>query len=216
MNRVAARLGIELHHVQFLRRPADHAPAVPLPGGVRLAEWGVDDTARICTDAHVHGQMRSEARMRARFTHGLRYLVLEHDGDVVAWCWVAAGVPRYIDELCRQVDMAPGQAWVRDAFVAPAQRGRRLLTAMLDAISTHLGGGIEYFSDVEASNQASLRAHLAAGFVACAAVRSAAGTHWRLRPVPPASLPSVDASRPTQRLLWLDARERERHRKLIA
>lgn len=216
MNRVAARFGIELHHVQFLRRRADHAPAVPLPNGVRLVEWSVDDIARICAVAHAYRQMRSEARMRARFTHGLRHVVLEHDGDVAAWCWVAVGVPRYIDELCWRVHMAPGQAWVRDAFVAPAQRGRRLLAAMLDATSVHLGGHIEYFSDVEASNRPSLLAHAAAGFVACATLRAMAGSCWCLRPLPPASLPSVDAIRPTQRLLWLDAHERERHRHWMA
>lgn len=216
MNRIATRLGIELHHVQFLRRPADHAPAVPLPGGVRLVEWGVDDVARICAVARAHGQARPEARMAARFAHGLRCFVLEETGEVIAWGWFAAGVPRYVDELCWSIAMSPGQAWGRDGFVAPAQRGRRLLTAFFDAVAARLGGDIEFFSDVDASNHASLRAHAAAGFVACGRVRAVAGSTWRLRPAPPASLPRVDAIRPSRRMLRLDARELEWHRQHIA
>lgn len=214
--RLARRIGIELHDVQILRRPAGHAAARPLPAGVRIVELGVDDTATICANARRHGQVRSEQRMAARFGHGLRHFMLVQDAQAIAWTWLAAGVPRYVDELCWLIPMAPRQAWVRDAFVAPAQRGRRLLAVMLDATEAHLGGGIEYFSDVEAGNVPSLRAHAATGFVPCARVRAAATAKWCLRPTPPASLPPVQAIHPSRRLLWLDADVRRWHLGRIA
>lgn len=216
MNALAARLGIELHRIEFLRRPQGQLTRCSLPAGVRLVERGADEVVRICANARAHGQVRSEQRMATRFGRGLRHVVLEQAGDAIAWCWLAAGVPRYIDELCWSVEMAAEQAWVRDAFVAPGHRGRRLLAAMLDAAARQLGGSIEYFSDVEAGNQPSLRAHAAAGFVPCASVRALEARCLRLRPKPPAALPTVHELRPSRRVLWLSAQERQWHGERVA
>lgn len=140
-------------------------------------------------------------RLAIRFEHGLRHFVLEHEGRSIAWSWLAAGVPRYIDELCWSVPMTTNQAWVRDAFVVPAQR---------------LGGSIEFFSDVDAVNRSSLRAHAAAGFVPCASVVAIQASSLCLRPRPPATLPTVHALRPSRRMLWLNREERQWHLRHIA
>jgi len=209
-------MGIELQRIEILRRPFCDDVRRRLPEDMRLAELGAADISRIHAIALAYGERRSHERLAARFDHGLRHFILEQGGEAIAWTWLAAGVPRYIDELCWSVAMAPRQAWVRDAFVAPAHRGRRLLAAMLDATAQALERPVEYFSDVEASNGASLRAHASAGFVPCASLRALTSPRLVLRPRPPASLPSVDAMKPSRRLLWLDRDERDWHRAQIA
>lgn len=209
-------MGIELHRIEVLRRMTDQATPGPLPDGINLVELGVGDIPRILADTCAHGEPRSRERLAARFDHGLRHFVLEHDGRSVAWSWLAAGVPRYIDELCWQVPMSDAQAWVRDIFVVPSRRGRRLFGALLGAATRRLGRPIEYFSDVDRANRASLRAHAAAGFVPCASVVACQAAALRLRPRPPAALPGIHAVRPSRRVLWLRPEERRWHDRHIA
>lgn len=203
-------------HIELLSRPSGHPAAWPLPDGVRLAELGPGDAARIAAAARAQGQQRSPERIAARFALGLRHFVLEAGGETAAWLWLAAGVPRYIDELCWSVAMAPGQAWVRDSLVAPARRGQRLYAALLDAVTARLDRPTEYFVDIDVSNASSLRAHAAMGFVPLARVRALATPWLVLRPRPPAALPPVQALRPRRRVLRLSRSEREWHRAHIA
>lgn len=209
-------LEIGLHRVEILRRAAEHASHAPLPAGIDMVERGVGDLSRILADSGAHGERRHADRLASRFEHGLRHFILEHDGRSVAWTWLAAGVPRYLDELCWSVPMTADQAWVRDAFVVPTHRGRRLLGGLLDAATQHLGGPIEYFSDIDSANRRSLRAHAAAGFVRCASVVGVQAFSLCLRPRPPLALPPVHALRPSRRVLWLDREEREWHCRHIA
>lgn len=209
---------IELQRVEILSRPAGPTAPRPLPEGVRLRELGPDAAPRICALARSQGQTRTPERVAGRFGHGLRYFMLEtEDGEGIAWLWLAAGVPRYLDELCWQVEMQPGQGWLRDAAVAPAHRGRRLYAALLEAVAAHLHAPIEYFVDIESSNQASLRAHRAAGFTPVARVHGVVlGPRWVLRQRPPAALPPVTALRPHRRLLRLSPEELAWHEAHIA
>lgn len=209
---------IELQHIEILQRPAAHAASTRLPPGLRLVELDSGETDRACVPAPAEVAPRDRARVSARFRQGLRFFVLETDrGDAVAWTWLAAGVPRYLDELCWLIDMRPGQAWIRDCEVVPSRRGQRLLAGLIDAVVRRLGTPTELFVDIERSNPASLRAHRAAGFGRIALVRGMTlSQRLVLRQRPPAALPPVTALSPRRRLLRLDRDQLAWHRAHIA
>lgn len=208
---------IEFHRTCILRRPAGHLGDARLPEGITFHALGRDDLPRLDAAVRALGNPSRLPRFIARYdAHGLRPYAFESDGALVAWLWLAAGVPRYLDELCWQVPMAANQAWFRDGVVLPAWRGRRVIVLLIETVVRRLGPTVEFFSDVSASNASSLRAHAAAGFVPIAQLRSVESPWLRLRSRPPAVLPTVTAIRPSQRLLWLDRGDRAWHHAHIA
>ncbi len=209
---------IELQRIEILHRAAAHPSDAPLPDGMRLVELTRNELDRACMPAPGLIAPRDRQRCLARFRHRLRCFVLEAEtGDAVAWTWLAAGVPRYLDELCWLVALQPDQAWVRDCEVLPARRGQRLLARLIEAIAQHLGRSTEFLVDIDASNRASLRAHQAAGFSPIARVYGARlPGHRVLRQRPPPHLPPVTALRPQQRMIRLDADEQAWHQNHLA
>lgn len=209
---------IELQKIEILRRPADYEGDWPLPPGIRLLELNPDATARICALARSQGQTRTPELVAARFGHGLRYFLLEsEDGEGLAWLWLAAGVPRYLDELCWMVRLRQNQGWLRDGVVLPAIRGQRMLARLLQAVTSRLGRPTELFVDIETSNTPSLRANYACGFNHLATVHGAiVSPRLVLRQRPPRALPPVDGLRPGRRWLWLDRNEAAWHRAHLA
>jgi len=209
---------IELQKIEILYRPAGYAGDWPLPDGLRLVELGPESAARIGALARDQGQNRSPERVAARFRHGLRYFLLEDErGEGVAWLWLAAGVPRYLDEMCWQIALQPHQAWLRDGVVIPAWRGKRLLACFLQAVTRHLERPVDLFVDIDAANTASLRGNYAAGFTRLTTLRGAIlSPRLVVRQQPPAVLPPVTALRPRRRWLWLGRSEAEWHQAHIA
>ncbi len=209
--------------IVLLRRDAALPPRHPLPPGIQLVEYGADLADAVFALDQAHRRWGDLARVHRRFRHGLRFFALAaldappgqadaHPG----WTWVAAGVPRYIDELRWQVPLGASQGWLRDAFVDPARRGQRLFAMLVEAIARRLGGA-ELFSDVVAGNAASLAAHAGGGFRAFGQVPALTlGDRFAWRGLPPAGLPAPAAVRPQQRWLWLDRAEATAHRERIA
>jgi GNAT superfamily N-acetyltransferase len=209
--------------IVLLRRDSAVLPRHPLPPGLQLIEYGAALADAVFALDQAHRRWGDLDRVHRRFRHGLRFFALaaraaqpgqaeRHPG----WTWVAAGVPRYIDELRWQVPLGASQAWLRDVFVDPAQRGQRLFAVLVEAITQRLGG-VELFSDVVAGNRASLAAHAGLGFEAFARVPALMlGDRLVWRGLPPAALPALTAVRPQQRWLWLTRAEAAAHRERIA
>jgi GNAT superfamily N-acetyltransferase len=225
--------------IVLLRRDSAVPPRHPLPPDTRLVEYDASLAEAVFALDQAHRRWGDLDRVHRRFRHGLRFFALAgsdaRPGQAEAhsgWTWVAAGVPRYIDELRWQVALGASQAWVRDAFVDPARRGHRLFAVLVEAIAQQLGGagggaaggavggavgGAELFSDVVAGNAASLAAHAGVGFEAFGRVPALTlGDRLAWRGLPPAGLPALSAVRPQQRGLWLTRAEAAAHRERIA
>lgn len=208
---------IELHSIVVLERPLGHVEDIGLPDGMRYAERLRDDAELISRTDRRHGRRGDPARIARRFDAGFRYFAIEEHGEPVGWSWVLVGGTRYLDELRWSIRLAPDQVWVRDAFVVPTHRGRRLLVALMGAAASVDGRRLRYFSDVDAVNLPSLHAHRSLGFNRICTVRAITiGRRLTLRMRPPAVVPGVEAIRPAQRLLWLSRAEYEWHRAHIA
>jgi GNAT superfamily N-acetyltransferase len=209
--------------IVLLRRDSAVPPRHPLRPDTRLVEYGASFAEAVFALDQMHRRWGDLERVQRRFRHGLRFFALArsdarpgqaegHPG----WTWVAAGVPRYIDELRWQVPLGASQAWLRDVFVNPAQRGQRLFAVLVEAIAQQLGGA-ELFSDVVSDNAASLAAHAGVGFEAFGRVPALTlGDRLAWRGLPPAGLPVLAAVRPQQRWLWLTRAEAAAHRERIA
>ena len=199
---------IELNTIVLLSRTAGVMPPKVLAEGQRFIELRAEDAERISQADRRFGRRGDMTRIQRRFQHGLRYFAIEEDEGLVAWFWVAHAVPRYFDEMRWMIDLDNTQAWGRDAFVSPERRGQRLLAALMDNACTLDSGPQLFLSDVDASNQPSLRAHEKMGFRKIATVRSLSiGKRLLLRGLPPQGFPAPQALRPAQRALWMSREE---------
>lgn len=209
---------IELHTRVVFWRAAQAPDAVQLAAGERLVELreeAVDDIARAYRR---HGMRGDAARIARRFSLGAKFYAIEADGDgLVAWTWALVGVPRYLDEFGWLLELAPDQAWGRDAFVVPSRRGHRMLLALINAAAVVEARPLQLFSDVDPANLASMQAHLAMGMRPVAKIRALAiGERllFRQRPVP--ALPPVGHVQPRRRVLWRNGPSLDWHRAHIA
>ncbi|MGX5732448.1 N-acetyltransferase family protein [Pseudoxanthomonas beigongshangi] len=208
---------IGYHHIVFLTRAADSAVTVRTPAHLSLRERTADYAPTLAALERDQLRQRSLAMIQARFERGLRLFVIENAGKAVAWCWMALGTWRYIDELRWRIPLQAGQAWGRDAYVMPEARGQRLALVLMGGLHEALGYPVTYFSDVDARNYISLRAHASAGFTRVGNVRALElGGRLVVRGEPPAGIPRPDRLRVDSRWLWMNADESARHRAELA
>lgn len=208
---------IELNSIVLLSRIRGVMPTKALAEGQRFIELRLEDAERISQTDRRFGRRGDMARILRRFQHGLRYFAIEENEGLIGWFWVAHAVPRYLDEMRWMISLDNSQAWARDAFVAPAHRGQRLIAALMEHASTVDSGPQQFLSDVDSYNYPSLRAHEKMGFRRIATVRSLSiGKRFLLRSRPPEGFPSPQALRPTERVLWMDPEECAWHRGMIA
>lgn len=114
---------------------------------------------------HSAGREISEQRARARFSHRLKFYLLTREGSTVAWTWLIPPPRRFIDEAACHFPVPEKATWIRDIFVSPEYRGRRIFTVLLEVLFNRvLGADREIWSDTAGRNQSSLKAHLNAGF----------------------------------------------------
>lgn len=107
----------------------------------------------------------SEERARARFDHRLKYYQLTREGETVAWTWLIPPGLRFIDEAGYHFPVPDQATWIRDIFVAPRYRGRKMFSVLLDVLASRArAGDREIWSDTTARNRPSAKAHLGAGF----------------------------------------------------
>ena len=208
---------IEFNAIALLRRRAATSCQLPLAEGQRFLEMHESDKARLVQAYRANGMSGKPERLQRRYAHGMRCFAIEEGERLVAWFWALHGVPRYMDEFAWQIPLNETQVWLRDAFVVPERRGRRLLLAMMGAEVTVESTPMEYFSDVSVSNRPSLRAHAAMGFSRFATVHSLrfGGSRW-WRSLPPEGLPAPAQLRPDQKHLRMSADEIAWHHAQIA
>lgn len=208
---------IHFDAIALLRRPAATQCTMTLSEEQRFVELREADMDRLVAAYRANGMSGKPERILRRYRHGMRCFGIIEGEELVAWFWALHGVPRYMDELAWQLPLTPSQVWLRDAFVVPKRRGRRLLVAMMGQGMSVESTPMEYFSDVSVSNRPSLRAHDAMGFSRYATVRCLRiGEAWFWRSLPPQEFPAPARIRPAQRRLRLTAQEIAWHREQIA
>ena len=208
---------IEFNAIALLRRPAATSCQSPLCGDQRFLEMREGERARLSAAYRANGMSGNPDRLQRRFDHGMRCFGIDERGELIAWFWALHGVPRYFDELAWQIPLSSTQVWLRDAFVVPRRRGRRLLIAMMGAGIDVEATPAEYFSDVSVSNLPSLRAHRSLGFERFATVRCLrVGARGFWRSAPPAGLPPPTGLRPEAKRLVLSPEELAWHRAQMA
>lgn len=206
---------IHFHDIAILAR--DGRPILPA-SEVALLTHELHDAPSIL-QAHAALAYRiPERRLQQRLRNGLRFMRFDVGVVPVATTWLASCGGRYIDELNWLLPMAPGEAWVRDVFIAPAWRGKRLFSHIAAALAQHGGGPAQrVWSDVDWVNVQSMHAHAAAGFHIVARLR-ALDLRGRLRlrsSLPPWPLPVAEID-PASRWVWLRGATLQRHRELVA
>ena len=194
------------------------APIGPGPDGLRLEELRADRIDAVLQTYQTLGHGHPEGRPQRRFGNGLRFGRLWLGRQLAGSLWVAHAGHRYIDEMNWRLPVNDRQFWLRDVFVAPGLRGRRLFLHMLHLVAGQWLPRFESaWSDVDWDNEASIKAHVAAGFVVAHRVRCLdIDGRLRLRsPMIPWPGP-VDAILPNQRLLWLGGVRLRQHRDWVA
>lgn len=205
------------HDLALLEAPTLTPIEVPTPG-LRLEELRADQMAAVTDTYRALGHRHPAGRPERRFANGLRFGRLWHGTQVAGSLWVVHDAHRYIDELNWRLPVSARQFWLRDVFIAPDRRGQRLFLQMLHFVARDwLPGFDAAWSDVDWDNAASLRAHLAAGFLVRHRVRSL-DLNGRLRfrdPLVNWPGPVTDLL-PARRWLWLDGERLQRHRDWVA
>jgi len=185
--------------------------------GVLLQAEDTCEPERIRAVHAALGHRVAEPMMERRLANRLRFAVFLQAGTPVASTWLASG-GRYIDELNWWLPVDAEELWLRDAFVAPAWRGRRLFSALVATLSCRKDKPARrIWSDVDWDNEGSMNAHKAAGFSVVARVRAIdlAG-RIRIRSALPAWPLPVDELDPGARLIWLRGHRLRRHQELLA
>jgi hypothetical protein len=189
----------------------------PLAQDQRFIELFENDAERISQTDRGYGRRGDLARIRRRFQHGFRYFAIEEGGGLISWFWAVHAKHRYLDEIRWMVPLDETQVWLRDTFVAPTHRGRRLSATVVGVAGQSFGRPVQLLTDVESSNHASLQSRIRMGFQKIAVVRSLSiGQRLLLRTSPPDCIPCPEAIRPRHRVLWLSHEELEWHRAHIA
>lgn len=207
---------IHLHDIAILTMGAGNV-VTPADRLVPTAHDVSDSPGIVAAHAAVEHRS-SEERIQRRLRNGLRFIRFDVGGVPVATTWLVHGGGRYIDELNWLLPIGVDELWIRDVFVAPAWRGRRLFTGISAALARLDGGPPRrVWSDVDWVDTASMRAHAAAGFQSVARVR-ALDFRGRLRlrsPLPqwPLQITEID---PVSRWIWLHGTKLRRHEELLA
>jgi GNAT superfamily N-acetyltransferase len=188
------------------------------PAGLRLEELHADRLTDVAATYRTLDHRHPAGRLERRFANGLRFGRLWQHDRLVASLWVVHAAHRYIDELNWRLPVAEDQFWVRDVFVAPAARGQRLFSHLLQRVAAEWLPRLDAaWSDVDWDNTASIQAHVAAGFEVKHRVRALdfnGRARWRDALVPwPQAVTDLDAAR---RWIWLGGERLRRHQAWVA
>jgi len=112
------------------------------------------------------GRSFNRTRIESRFSNGLKYYCLSLDDTLVASTWIHPKGNRFIDESGYMIQPKSNSVWLRDVFVSPEYRGRKLFETLIYSIfMNYYPEKDSCWSDIEAENSASITAHQNSGFV---------------------------------------------------
>ncbi len=114
--------GITLDTTLMMRRRAQPS-SIASPGELVAIESPED----IVADCAATGRASSLERARMRADHGMRYFCLREEGRSIAGAWITH-TRRFLDEAMLLFELGPGDACMRDVFVAPGRRGERVFS----------------------------------------------------------------------------------------
>ncbi len=211
------RLYVARHDLALLQAPV-LKPVAPPTTALRLEELKAGQIDTVLDTYRALGHRQPQGRPERRYANGLRFGRLWQGAQIAGSLWVVHDAHRYIDEMNWRLPVGPRQFWVRDVFVAPALRGQGLFLHLLHLVAAQWLPRFESaWSDVDWDNEASLKAHLAAGFQVRHRVRSLdfnGRLRWRSALVPwPAPVTDVQ---PKSRWVWLGGEGLRRHRDWVA
>jgi ribosomal protein S18 acetylase RimI-like enzyme len=127
-------------------------------------------------------------QFQAALAHNHDLIVARRGSETVGWAWL--GYERvFLAPLGRDIKLEPGTAYLYDAYVRPAERGRGIGSALVAARCAHADAlGVERLvSHVLVGNVASLRSLQAQGFVVLGKtlfVRALVLRMWTREPLP--------------------------------
>jgi GNAT superfamily N-acetyltransferase len=175
------------------------------------------EPARIVQAHATIGHQVSEKMLERRLRNGLSFAVFHSAGTPIATSWLASG-GRYVDEFNWWFPIAADELWIRDVFVHPQWRGRRVFSAIVLALGRRSGcPDRRIWSDVDWDNRPSMQAHKTAGFNVVARLRAldfGGIARWRCA-LPDWPLPVLEIN-PGSRWIWLSGQHLKRHRDLLA
>lgn len=207
---------LRLHDIAILeaRNPCFQVP----PGELHVTEITPQHTGAVREAYAVVGHEIAEERVIKRFRSGLRFFQLWHQDTLAGTTWIIVGSRRYLDELAWSLPMHQDELWVRDVYISPKFRGRRLFSSLMGLIlANHMRGYRSIWSDVSWRNKASLQAHAKAGFQVRARVRAVdlAGRVIIRSRIISWGEPILEIE-PARQIIWLRADRLQMHRELIA
>lgn len=111
------------------------------------------------------GVARWPPQAAERLRDGQACAIAHHEGEVVAYCWLAS-TPVWVGEIGHAVVPGPEDVYLYDAFTMPGWRGRGLFPAMISRLLAlaRSQGRKRALIFVGAGNRASRRAIERAGF----------------------------------------------------
>ncbi len=192
--------GITLDTTLMMRRRAQPS-SIASPGELVAIESPED----IVADCAATGRASSLERARMRADHGMRYFCLREEGRSIAGAWITH-TRRFLDEAMLLFELGPGDACMRDVFVAPGRRGERVFSRLVAAlVGGPLQGGSALWSCVDARNAASVHAHQRCGFESLSRIRTLSAAGWLLRSFEIPDGLACNAYAPARSALRLDA-----------
>lgn len=107
----------------------------------------------------------TEVHLKSRYSRGLRFYELEREKETLATTWIVPPGHRFIDEVGYHFPIDERALWIRDIYVVPHARGRRIFSIFLDVLLHRIFPGTRVlWSDAGSKDIASIRAHLYYGF----------------------------------------------------
>ena len=105
-----------------------------------------------------------DTRMASRLAHKMKFYAAFDGSRVIAYCWLHSESYRFFDEIACHVGHGKNDLWLRDVYVVPEMRGKKLFSKFIEeVIYSYYPDANNLYSDVFQNNSPSLRAHLNLG-----------------------------------------------------
>lgn len=105
-----------------------------------------------------------DTRTNARLQHGLKFYAAFEGDNVIAYLWFYSDSYRFFDEGGIFVKHGRHDLWLRDVYVVPEMRGRKVFSSFVNTvIQKYYPDTLNLYSDVKHNNKPSIKAHINLG-----------------------------------------------------